>query len=330
MNPEKIKLKLILRDAIQGFSKITLRNGFIFLKHLDLITSSESDSIGYHFYHVATKEGLPTEPERVEILKSDGSWTIKDDNEIRDLKFYISGLRQTKSKLALISQVAEIRKLLTENEEKVRVLEDKKINLIGLTAEIYAQKKTNEALIQRSGFKDSQLTIPYYSEEEFDELEPKELQEVVAAYNECLEGFSSINLKKVALSPAFMNQFYLCEDNPMTFYGRAVCHLSFIQSELFNFGRVFKSILSDPKKQVPDELLDSPDKLLEWAETGRNAEKLLENDKGGAQGIVGATRDDLKALGIEHNRTKNLHDEMRKQGKTQLSMDDLIKMEFGT
>ena len=332
MNVEKTKLKLLLRDAIGGFSKIQVSGRDLFIRHLDLITSSESDEIGYRYYNKAIEQGLNSEKERLDYLLENKEWTAKDDEDIRDAKIYLSGLRATKSKLMLPSQVKDIKVTIDEAEEKLAKLEARKANIIGLTAEIFAQKRTNESLIFGSTFKDKTLSTPFFGESEFDELEQDELAVIVEAYNTYFYSFSPNNLKKVAITPAFMNQFFLCDDNPMTFYGKPACLLTFIQAELFGYGRLFKGILSDNKRQPPEDLLQDPEALIEWAETGRNVQKVIdEAPEGGSLGIVGATKDDMKSIMAETGaKTINLHEEMKRLGKTSLTMEDLIKLELGT
>ena len=78
-----------------------------------------------------------------------------------------------------------------------------------------------------------------------------------------MDRFADINLKRVAVSGFYLNNFYLCKDNPFIFYGKPVVGLTYPQTELFSFGRYFKGILTEIKPPPTEEQLDDPDKLIE-------------------------------------------------------------------
>ena len=147
--------------------------------------------------------------------------------------------------------------------------------------------------------------------------------------------FHSQNLKRVALSTFFLNYFYLCEDNPMIFFGEPVIKLSYYQIELFGYARHFKYLMSDLKTKPPDEYYEDPDKLIEYIEAGKSAQKMLEKGKSldkehTASSVIGATKDDLKRMGLttttnEDVGSTDLSKEAAKK-KGSLSMDDLIKI----
>ena len=65
------------------------------------------------------------------------------------------------------------------------------------------------------------------------------------------------------------------------------------------------------KATPPSEYYDDPDKLIEFVEAGKNAEKMLEKaDKNskehGAMSIVGATKEDLERMGLTPGSSEEL------------------------
>ena len=111
----------------------------------------------------------------------------------------------------------------------------------------FAEKKINEQYIRLSTYRDEFLEENKFTRAKFDELENQELANLVGLYNAATAKFVGDSLKLTALSPLFLNFFYLCDDNAVNFYGKPVVELSFYQAELFGSGMRFKNILSDTK-----------------------------------------------------------------------------------
>ena len=154
---------------------------------------------------------------------------------------------------------------------------------------------------------------------------------LVATYNKNTKKFGSSNLKKISLSGFFTNLFYLCENNAYTFFGKPLVELTFYQVELFGYGRYYKSLMENSEAQVPDDVKEDPEKLVEWFESTKNAREVLDKSKGSekegsATSLVGATKQDLKRLGLDNpNETINLAKKAAEKGGT-LSMEDMMKI----
>ena len=125
----------------------------------------------------------------------------------------------------------------------------------------------------------------------------------------------------------------MCDDNPYYLYGKPIIDLTFYQMEVFSYSRYFRNALSEAKHKPSDELYDDPEKLIDWLESSKNAEEMLnkgskkENTKSeGAIGtsIIGAKKEDLAKIGIDEKGI-SLHDEALKKGGV-LSMEDLMKL----
>ena len=71
---------------------------------------------------------------------------------------------------------------------------------------------------------------------------------LINVYNQTSAKFDHTVIKKVALSPLFLNFFYLCDDSAVNFYGEPIVHLTFYQTEVFSYGLQFKNILSDTEE----------------------------------------------------------------------------------
>ena len=207
-----------------------------------------------------------------------------------------------------------------------------KKDLLGFTVEDYANKKINEYYMFNSLFKDKDLKYKFFSEEEFDELENKDLSEILEIYNNLNKDYIDKNLKKIALSSYYLSLFNLSDDNPYYMYGKPIIYLTFYQMEVFGYARYFKNALSEAKHKPPDEYYEDPDKLIDWLESSKNVEEVLNKNESNqkktegaiATSIVGAKKEDLAKIGKDENGI-SLHKEALKKGGT-LSMEDLMKM----
>jgi aryl carrier-like protein len=113
-------------------------------------------------------------------------------------------------------------------------------------------------------------------------------------------------------------------------YGKSIVYLTFYQIEIFGYAKYFKNQLSYAKHKPADEYFEDPDKLIEWLESSKNVEELLEktsNSKADtvSTSIIGATKEDLKKAGLDESNSISLTEEAKKRGGT-LSMEDLMKL----
>lgn len=336
----KDQLKLIYLDILNGYTVANSKEfGTMYIKHVNLESSGLVDEHRARNLDKAKEQGLPGREEQLEYLKKEGLWKSEQEQELRDLDLLMKGLNQSKQKVFLQAQIDYFNQEIEKSEKRYDSLLAERESLFGYTAESYAIKKVNEFYIFLSMYKNKNTKVKYFTQEEFDEINSEKLIDLVTAYNKATVFFNSTNLKRIALSTFFLNYFYLCEDNPFTFFGKPVIDLSYHQVELFGHARHFKHALSNMKGNPPDELYDAPEKLEEWINSGKNADKMMEkakakNKEHGASSIVGATTEDLKRLGYtfenntEVSKTK-LSESANNSGKDRLSFEDLIKIHEG-
>jgi hypothetical protein len=337
--PTASKLKLIYFDILKGYTEIDTDLGKSYIKHLTVFDSINTDSFYDKSYTRAKSDGLPTKKEQVEYLEEEDLWSSKKEREIDHLKSFILNLQDTKSKLFLEADVAHAKQLLEDQQEKYRKLLNEREQLLGLTAESYATKTSNEFYMQQILYKDKKFETNFFSEEEFNHLSNEQLNHFFSHYQDRSSILTVKNIKRIALLPFFTNFFYLCDDNPFTFYGKPVVELTFHQNELFAFGRYYKGLVQEAKAKAPSDIQDDPDALMEFYEGSRNAKEHMEKiNKGkGSQGaggttIVGATKKDLEKLGYKQDGPRagiDIFEEAEKRGGT-MDMSDFIDMHAET
>ena len=330
-----VNLKIIFSEIIKGYSKKNIQGiGTLFFKHINNQDSADIDIYHQQFIDKAKTMGLPTEKEQIEYLIKEDLWEEKKDKRIIELEKFIDNLKTTKSKLFLKAQIDQLNSEIDRNTAELKALRHERKDLIGYTVEDYTAKKINEYYMFVSLFRDEDLKEKFFKEEDYEELDNKDIMLLIKTYNEINSKFNEINFKKISLASYFCNLFYLCKDDPFIFYGRPLVQLSFYQIELFSYGRYFKNILSNAKTKPPEYLMKDPEGLIEWFEGTKNVDEILNRNNKMTQrdnvatSIVGATNKDLKRLGLkdeERSSDIDLAKEAAKKGG-RLDMEDLIKL----
>lgn len=333
MPDDKSKLKLIYNDILQGYSYASHGIGKLYIKHLSTFDSADFDFVYNKYFLLAREKGLPAIIDKEKELIESGEWSKEKDRKILDTENYIKGLYTTKTKLWKQNDLNSLNRQIKQAEDDLKKLQDEKQTLLGTTAETYANKKLNEYSVFSTLYNSSALNNRFFSPDDFDDLEDDILRSLVVLYNEKIENFSEYNLKAVALSPFFSNLFYLAEDNVFNFYGKPIINLTFYQVQLFMYGKYFKGMFSDSKTRPPEHIMEDPDKVIDWFNSAKNVNELIEKNKNNESGnlsLVGATKEDLERAGVKPTKNKvNLFVEAAKKKNGELSMEEIIKLEMG-
>lgn len=327
---ENSGLKVIFSEILRGYTLVENKDfGKIKIKHFNNFDSAELDIKNRYFYEKARDQGLPTREQKIEYLLKEDIWDDKKNKEILNLKTMIAGLKNSKSKVFLQAHIDDINRQLEENQLKLAHLEIQKEELIGFCAENYAQRRINEHYMQKAILKDNGEFL--LSDEDFEDLQQDELMGLISTYNKNTRKFESPNLKKISLSGFFTNLFYLCENNAYTFFGKPLVELTFYQVELFGYARYYKSLMESSENKVPDEVRQDPEKIVEWFESSKSAREVMDKSQtagkeGSATSLVGATKQDLKRLGLDNpNETISLAKKAAEKGGS-LTMEDMMKI----
>lgn len=327
---DPIDLKVTFSEILRGFTLVQSEYyGTVRIKHFTNFDSAELDIQNRVFYKKAVNEGLPSRKERIDFLLEQEIWTEEKNKEILTTKSHIAGLENTKKQVFLQAHLDHANKDLKVQKTKLIELEHEKEELIGFTAEAYASRRINEHYIYNALKTEKGESL--FTAQEYEDLEENKLVSLIGVYNKSVEKFKSPILKTISVSPFFTNIFYLCEDNAHIFFGKALVNLSFYQLELFGYGRYYKSMIENSEKKPPEHIAENPETLVEWFESTKSASETLEKAKSkagdnGGTSLVGATKEDLKRLGLDNpGETISLAQKAAEKGG-RLSMDDMMKI----
>lgn len=322
-----------LTDILNGYSKSSYRKEAIYIKHFDNLSIGNINLKKDEIYKKAISQKLPSLEEQEKYILKENIWSEDSNKEIESTTSYIKTLKKNKSKLFKNEDLKIVNNQINQNELKLLKLKCEKKDLIGFTAEDYANKKINEYCMFVSLFKDKDLKDSFFSNEEFEDLENTDISDIIGLYNIVTDNFSELNLRKIALSATFLSLFNLSGDNVYNLFGKPAVYLTLYQIDIYGYARYFKNQLENAKNKPPDEYFEDPDKLIEWIESSKNIEELLDktsknvtkNEGVMATSIVGASKADLEKAGIKQEGGISLIEEAKKRGGN-LDMQDLMKL----
>ena len=218
---------------------------------------------------------------------------------------------------------------MKDKEQKLESLNKERDELLGLTAEKYALKKSNEFLLYLTLYKDASFKYRVFEEDkdDFFDIEDSDLMEYINIYKKFNVMFDTENIKKIAVSSFFMNNFFHCEDNPYYFYGKPIVQLTQNQMQLFYIAKNYKYLLTKNGENPPNTV-ESLSDLVDWYENRSSASNLkdkIADDKLG-QTYIGASKEELKMIASSSKEeVVDLNEESNKAGG-ELSFEQILKI----
>lgn len=314
-----------LVEIINGSSTTFLRNERVFIKHKGLNDLVDYELIYNHNLEYARKKGLPTKEEVLEELNDGDIWTKHDENKIQETERFLESLKNNKSNVYLDSALKKVEEQIENTELELNALMMKKEELVSNSAETYATNRANDYYIVNSFYKDKEHKDLLFTQEEYEYLDRTRLQEVIALYSKFSKRFSEDSIQYLVLQD-FYKVYYSMSESSMDFFGKAALELTNFQLNLFLYTRIFKNIFENVEN-IPDKIKNNPKQLLDFASSSKTREEVKSKiDKDGSGGtIVGATKEDMDAMGLSTEGGDTLSDAAKKKGG-QLTMADLMKM----
>ena len=308
----KVNYRYLFRDIVVGFCEVDIEGKTLFVKHLSALDQVNLEILEEQFFTKAKNRGLPTEQEALDRL------------EIERQKQYLKGVEDTRKQLYLKTELEINEKQLKEARDKLGELLFAKANLVGQTCEKYSRSRVNDHYILKSFFKDRDLSVAYYTDEEISELPLKELQVITQLYNLHVGLFTDQHIQDLTLQDFYAPYFPFC-DNVMNFFNKPLFQLSSNQVKIIVFTRMFKNIFENYPK-IPESIRKDSAKIIDYVNAQDKAKDVMSNlDKDGASTVMGATKEDYEYLGYQVNpKGKSLTDMLKEKGG-KMNMQDLIE-----
>lgn len=314
----------ILDDIIKGYTETRYNKKPVFVKHFSLFDQAEFEKV-YSFHFDRAKKKIHTEKQRLEICIKEGLWSEEKDKEITVLAKTISSLEDSRKRIILPSQLESTNERIKNEKKKLAKIEADRRETLGFTCEVFASQKMNNFSIYKAFYVDKDFNTPLFDQEEFDELESEDLSVLAYLYTGLSNKYETKNIKRVAISNFFQNYYYLSDDNAVDFMGKPIIQFSIYQVRLLNYGKYFKTLISQTEN-IPNDIAQDPDKLIDYVEMTKSRDKSMKTNKNRNVGVVGATKSDLESLKGEYD-VDDTHEKLQASGKKSLSMRDLLELQ---
>ena len=314
----------LIGEAFDGYTECKIDNQDTYLKHISIRDQRYLHKYYEKYKKLALDRGLETEADRIAAVTKDEVWTVDDDAKIASLEKEVENLKSTVKAIFLPSQKEAIQKDLKKRRLELTNLVIKRKEVIGKTAEDYAQVRSGDELLRCLLFSDSNLKNYLYSDDQFAELETWEVADIAKIQQDVGEKFSDSVIQQAVLRPFFSMYLSSCE-NIAQFYGKPVINLTIYQLKVAVYGRMFFNIFQNVP-DIPENIKDDPEKLLSFSDAQMNKNKNSGgiNHEADSSAVFGATKEDMEAL--EGNaKTISMSDELKKHGGT-LDMQQMMRL----
>jgi len=313
----------LICEIFDGYSEISFRDETLFLRHINIRDQRMLNSCFEKQKQRAIEACVPTEKEKLDELKASGEWLEKDDLEIESKKSYIDNMLQTKKQLELKSQKKAIQDTIDTETAELNKLLFRRNQLVGKTAEDFANIRANEEFIRNIIYSDRELSKLYFSEEDFNLLESADLSNLVSQYGEVSQRINDDAVQEAVLSDHFT--LYLGRIENPNFFSRSIVSLSINQLKILAYGKMFLNIFQNVEN-IPESIKKSPKDLLDFVETQRKRQEKEQKSKKSHQmvGMVGASKEDLESYDPTAKKI-DLAAELKKKGG-KMGTDDFAKL----
>jgi hypothetical protein len=303
----------IYSEICRGHSKEYIKKSYIYFKHPTIAEHFSNYSYYDVFINEGRKKGLQLEKEKIEEAINGGWWTSEKESKINFLQKTVENLFKTRDKLLYASQKVQIEKQIRQNESILITYNKERKDIVGYTLEEYANNKLTEELLIFFTYKNDKFAERLFStREEYYNLSDGHVDKIKNAFDSYSQVFNHNNIKKIAACGFFQNLVYLNED-AYGFWGKPTTECTKYQIDLLLYGKMYKNIVknyAENGKAVPDEVLNNPDKFVEWVDNQSKDSGLKSRNKKTKEGsnlvssAVGATKQDLDKLGVKVEKLK--------------------------
>lgn len=312
----------IIVEVFDGFSVLDSSLGPIYVKHFHQLDTRKILGKRKLYIFQAEERGLLTEKSMLNMLFQDGMWDEESEKEIQDKKKFIENLKTSLSKIVLPSKRKEHSKLINLEIDKLNKLSFERENLVGLTAEKYAERKVNKDFFESLLFLDEKFKTSPFDDLDYQDVETaKELADLEGQFfNRMNDG----NISKAVLSPFFSPYMPYSED-VINMFGEPLKNLTAFQLKMISYARSFLNIFKNSQKDIPDHIAKDPDLLIDFYNSQKTEKEGKNTGESDATTYFGANKDDINHLKDNDQNAITLGDAIKKKGGS-LNMKDMVEM----
>ncbi len=300
----------IYSEISKGFSQAEINNQIIYFKHPTIAEHFENYASYDLLAKIGKSKGLSSESEIIDEAINGGWWSRQKESQISLLEKTISNLIKTKEKLQFLSQKKDIDSQILKNKAILMSYNKERRDIISYSLEDFINNRLTEQLLIFFTYQDCECKNKFFKDiKDYYENNEDIIEKIKNTYFNYSSFLNERNIKMTASCGFFQNLIYLSESS-YEFWGRPTVQCSKYQIDLLLYGKMYKQIIknyAEDGKPINEEVLYNPEKFVDWVENkqGGNTVKNQKTDKSNAvSSYVGATREDLKELGVKVEKIK--------------------------
>jgi hypothetical protein len=262
----------IYSDIEQGFTEKIILDKRYFFKHP---TQTEHFSVYSRYNFIlndAKKRGLLSEEEKIKQAITDGWWTSGKENRFLQLRESIGNLKKTKENVLAPIQKGQVQQQIDRNNSILITFIKERNEIIGYTAEKYANERVYDETLLELTFKNRQLTERVFSDaDEYYYLSDDVIESVRNEFHENSNLLTGDITKYIAASAFFQNMLYVTNEcDALHFWGQPVTKCTKYQVDLLINGKIYKNAIkneAEKGKSIPNDVMSDPVKFVNWYES---------------------------------------------------------------
>lgn len=318
----------IYTEICNGSSKKLIGKKWVYFKHPTMSEHFSNECSSDSFISEGLARGLYSESDKIKDAINGGWWSNEQESTVNVLRKTIKNLINTRNRLAYPSQKNQIASQIKRNESILLSHLKQRNDIVGYTAENYAQSKLSERLLIFYTYKDSDFKHRLFkNEDSYYDICDEDLKQLEGLFNSYSEIFTRQGIKEVAACGFFQNLVYLAED-AYSFWGKPVAQCTKYQVDILLYGKIYRNVIkisAENGTPVKGDILSNPEKFVNWTENssqesrpGQSKKFSKSSGKHAVSSPVGATKEDLDEMGVKVSklRGKSLLDLARENGGT--------------
>ena len=304
-------LEEILFEVFNGFSVFRSKFGPVYIKHFHALDSSKILINSKRYLEDAKKRGLPTEQEILDDLIKEGMWSEDQDAKIADNKEKIRSRNNVISSIGIPSKLEIYKQETAVIKSETEKLEKEKTSLLGVTAEVYSNKRAQKDFLENLLFLDKDFKNPAFDIAEESNLD-KEI-EFSKMHKSFFEKFTDINISTMVLSNAY-SPYLPFSESVIDVFGKPLKDLTAFQVKTISYARSFLNVFKNAQEEIPENVARDPELLLDFSQSKRTSVKNKGSENQGGTTYLGATKEDIEKMKSEDENTLVLSEEINKKG----------------
>jgi hypothetical protein len=247
------KLKIIYYEIIAGCSHVPDLN--IYIKHFSELDNIELSKRKQYFLNQYLKDGIPSYKDRIKVLIDNEEWSAQEDENINFLKTIISD--NERNVKVIKEQQYLIHQIIKDKRQELNQALFRKRNILGATAEEFADRETLNYMAFQCIFKDSECKHRLFATlEDFQSIEDSKSDSYTNSLDIALNDMNEQNIRRIASMPFFINIFSYVKEDVSAFFKKPMFSLSNYQFLLISLGSRNLGVLSATENDPPEIITD--------------------------------------------------------------------------